>query len=85
MFDYEYLFCTSLTRELREHIKGKIFCKIVGDSLHISIKTDEIGEWSCTYTTNFSENLVYGRITIDGVTNIVVREYKRFIMSRFLK
>lgn len=85
MVDYEYLFATNLHQKLKEIVKGKVFCAIKDDHLYVSIETKEIGKYEYTMNNSFSDNLINGRISTDNVVEVVVREYRSYVIRQFLK
>lgn len=85
MIDYEYLFVTNLHQKLKEAIKGKVFCAIKDDHLYISIETKEIGKYEYMLDSSFADDLIHGQISTDNVTEVVVRDYRSYIIRRFLK
>ena len=85
MVDYEYLFATNLHQKLKEIIKGKVFCAIKDDHLYVSIETKEIGKYEYTLNSSFADDLIHGRISTDNVIEVVVREYRSYVIQHFLK
>lgn len=85
MVDYEYLFATNLHQKLKEIVKGKVFCVIKNDNLYVSIETKEIGKYEYTMNNSFADDLINGRISTDNVVEVVVREYRSYVIQHFLK
>ena len=85
MVDYEYLFATNLHQKLKEIVKGKVFCAIKDDHLYVSIETKEIGKYEYTLNSSFADDLIHGRISTDNVIEVVVREYRSYVIQHFLK
>lgn len=85
MVDYEYLFATNLHQKLKEIVKGKVFCAIKDDHLYVSIETKEIGKYEYTLNSSFANDLIHGRISTDNVVEVVVREYRSYVIQHFLK
>ena len=85
MVDYEYLFATNLHQKLKEIVKGKVFCAIKNDHLYVSIETKEIGKYEYTMNNSFSDDLIHGQISTDNVVEVVVREYRSYVIQHFLK
>lgn len=85
MVDYEYLFATNLHQKLKEAIKGKVFCAIKDDRLYVSIETKEIGKYEYTLNSSFADDLIHGQISTDNVSEVVVREYRNYVIRQFLK
>ena len=85
MVDYEYLFATNLHQKLKEIVKGKVFCTIKDDHLYVSIETKEIGKYEYTLNSSFADELIHGQISTDNVVEVVVREYRSYVIQHFLK
>lgn len=85
MVDYEYLFATNLHQKLKEIVKGKVFCAIKDDHLYVSIETKEIGKYEYMLNSSFADDLIHGRISTDNVIEVVVREYRSYVIQHFLK
>lgn len=85
MVNYEYLFTTTLHQKLKEIIKGKVFCAIKEDHLYVSIETKEIGKYEYTINSSFADDLIRGQISTDNVAEVVVREYRSYVIRQFLK
>ena len=85
MVDYEYLFATNLHQKLKEIVKGKVFCAIKNDHLYVSIETKEIGKYEYTLNSSFADDLIHGQISTDNVVEVVVREYRSYVIQHFLK
>ena len=85
MVDYEYLFATNLHQKLKEIIKGKVFCAIKDDHLYVSIETKEIGKYEYMLNSSFADDLIHGQILTDNVVEVVVREYRNYVIQHFLK
>lgn len=85
MVDYEYLFATNLHQKLKETIKDKVFCAIKDDHLYVSIETKEIGKYEYTINNSFADDLIHGQISTDNVAEVVVREYRSYVIRQFLK
>ena len=85
MVDYEYLFATNLHQKLKEIVKGKVFCAIKDDHLYVSIETKEIGKYEYTLNSSFADDLIHGKISTDNVVEVVVREYRSYVIQHFLK
>ena len=85
MVDYEYLFATNLHQKLKEIVKGKVFCVIKDDHLYVSIETKEIGKYEYTINNSFADDLIHGQISTDNVAEVVVRDYRNYVIRQFLK
>lgn len=85
MVDYEYLFTTNLHQKLKKTIKGKVFCAIKDDHLYVSIETKEIGKYEYTINSNFADDLIHSQISTDNVAEVVVRDYRSYVIRQFLK
>ena len=85
MVDYEYLFATNLHQKLKEIVKGKVCCAIKDDHLYVSIETKEIGKYEYTMNNSFADDLIHGQISTDNVSEVVVREYRSYVIQHFLK
>ena len=85
MVDYEYLFSTNLHQKLKEIVKGKVFCAIKDDHLYVSIETKEIGKYEYMLNSSFADDLIHGQILTDNVVDVVVREYRSYVIQHFLK
>ena len=85
MVDYEYLFATNLHQKLKEIVKGKVFCAIKDDHLYVSIETKEIGKYEYMLNSSFADDLIHGQISTDNVVEVVVREYRNYVIQHFLK
>ena len=85
MVDYEYLFATNLHQKLKEAIKGKVFCAIKHDHVYVSVETKEIGKYEYTLNSSFADDLIHGQISTDNVAEVVVRDYRSYVIRQFLK
>lgn len=80
--EYEYLFTKTLHEKLKERIKGKVFCKVIDDTLVIDIETREGINYGLLIS-NFVERIQIGEMTHDGVIEKVIKEYKKKVLSTF--
>lgn len=81
--EYEYLFSKSVYEELKSIVKGHVFCKVVNDTLLVSISTREGIEFRYTIE-NFSYKLLMGMLNPVSVCLQVQKKYKDFIVHRFM-
>lgn len=82
MMDYEYLFSNSLYEALKSKVKGRVFCEVKDDSLHIQIQTREIGIFERNID-DFSHKLITGTLSTEKVAADIVTGYYIFIKRRF--
>lgn len=83
MLDYGYLFETSLHGKLKEKIDGKIFVRVTReDALFVRIESYG-GLTYKYYLENFSDRILNG-LSTDYVTYEIVKDFKAFILSRYL-
>lgn len=80
--EYEYLFTKTLHEKLKERIKGKVFCKVIDDTLVIDIETREGINYGLLIS-NFAERIQIGEMTHDSVIEKVIKEYKKKVLSTF--
>ena len=80
--DLRWLFSTVLHAKLKQRIKGKIFCKVYGDTLRITI--DSIGGVKYeTVIDDFADKVLNG-YTADYAAHEVVNGFKKHLMDTFL-
>lgn len=83
MADYEYIFSTLLHKKLKEKIVGHIYVAVRNDILITEI--DTIGGIKIDISINdFANKLVNGYST-DYVAYEIAKEYKKKILSKYLK
>ena len=72
------VFRQKLHKKLKERIKGKIFCKVIEDTLYVRIYMDNL--YFETSFDNFTLRVFYG-LSTDYVLNEVIQKYEKFLMS----
>ncbi len=83
MADYEYIFSTLLHKKLKEKIVGHIYVAVRNDILTTEI--DTIGGIKIDISINdFANKLVNGYST-DYAAYEIAKEYKKKILSKYLK
>lgn len=83
MADYEYIFSTLLYKKLKEKIVGRIYVAVRNDILITEI--DTIGGIKIDISINdFANKLVNGYST-DYAAYEIAKEYKKKILSKYLK
>ena len=76
------VFRQKLHEKLKERIKGKIFCKVIEDTLYVRIYMDDL--YFETSFDNFTLRVFYG-LSTDYVLCEVLRKYEKFLMNRVRK
>ena len=76
------VFRQKLHKKLKERIKGKIFCKVIEDTLYVRIYMDDL--YFETSFGNFTLRVFYG-LSTDYVLYEVIRKYEKFLMNRVRK
>ena len=81
--DYEYLFSRRLHEELKNMIKGMVYCKVINDTLVVVISTREgvQFEW---LLENFAHKLILGLINPEMVAHVVARKYRMHVLDTFM-
>ena len=85
MLNYEYLFIMALRDKLKERIKGRVYCEIKDDHLHVEITTKEIGKFEYAMVSNFSEDFINGNISVRTATTDITSDYRNWIYNHFIK
>lgn len=80
--EYEYLFSKSLHEKLKEKIKGKIFCKVIDNTLVVNIETRE-GISHGMFIDDFAERLRSGLLHHEWIADMLVKEYRAKVLERF--
>jgi hypothetical protein len=84
MTDYGYLFATSLHTKLKEKITGKIFVIATKEEDALFVKIESYGDITYKYyLDNFSDRILNG-LSSDYVAYEVVKDFKGFILSKYL-
>lgn len=79
--DIRWLFSTVVHAKLKQRIKGKIFCRVYGDTLKITIES--IGGVSYTMEIDdFAEKVING-YTADYAAHEVVNGFKKHLQETF--
>lgn len=82
--EYELLFAKSVYGELKDKVKGMVFCKVINDVLVVKIKTKEEGLNYEYYLRDFARKLMLG-LSYQDVAYEVSKEYKHYVLTRFFK
>ena len=77
------IFIPHLKRQLTQKIKGKVEIKVIRDTVFIKITTSEKLEWIISID-NISTELQHG-YTSSQCSYDVVKRYKEFIISRYIR
>ena len=84
MTDYGYLFTTSLHTKLKEKITGKIFVIVTKEEDALFVRIESYGDITYKYyLDNFSDRILNG-LSSDYVAYEVVKDFKGFILSKYL-
>lgn len=76
----EMMFCGNVWSELKDKVQGHVFCKIVDDTLQISISK---GNFKWRYDIeDISSKIVKGEMTSHNVVTIIFTEYRKSIIKR---
>ena len=79
--ELKYLFSVALHEKLKRKIKGKIFCKVYGEKLIITI--EKIGGITYTMTIHDFSDKVLNGYTTDYALYEILKEYHSFISKTF--
>ena len=80
--ELDVIFSRELHKKLKERIKGKVFCKVIEDTLYVSIYMDDL--YFETSFDNFATRVCYG-LSTDYVLYEVIQKYEKFLMNRVRK
>ena len=80
--ELDVIFSSELHKKLKERIKGKIFCKVIEDTLYVRIYMDDL--YFETSFDNFTLRVFYG-LSTDYVLHEVIQKYERFLINRVRK
>lgn len=83
MQDYEFLFSKNLHEKLKEKIIGKVWVKCYHDELHVKIIPGRGLEFE--FTMDDFQNRILNGLSSDYIVYDVLREYKSYIFSEFLR
>ena len=84
MTDYEYQIAINLRDKLKEIVKGRVFCEVNDDCLHVEITTKELDTYKYDLK-NFSNIFVTGYLSIREISQGIIADYKRFVLRSFFK
>ncbi len=80
--ELDYIFSIELHKKLKEKIRGRIFCKVENDALHIRIDMDDL--WFETEYDNLAKRVCFG-LTSDYIAYEVCQKYEKFLINRTKK
>lgn len=86
--DYKFLFTSTLHSELKNRVKGHVYCRVGKDDvLKIVIQMDEENypyDFFDMYVLNFSIKILHG-LTVSEMVHIVMKNYRRHINDKYFK
>lgn len=80
--DYKFIFTSKLHADLKEKVHGGVFCRVIDDRLTVGIDNDDL-HFGIRFE-NFSEKIANGW-TVTHAAYEVMKEYKKFINSKYFK
>ena len=83
MQEIEKITCIKLYKKLKDKVRGKIFTSIRNDILTVYI--NEGRDIRYTYTiNNISKGILIDGLTAGDIAHKVLKDYKNFIMNKYL-
>lgn len=80
--ELDYIFSVELHKKLKEKIRGRVFCKVENDVLHIRIDMDDL--WFETEYDDLAKRVCFG-LTTDYIAYEVCQKYEKFLINRTKK
>lgn len=86
--NYRYLFTKALHSELKDRVKGRVYCKVDRfDILKVSIQMDEENypyEFFDMHIEDFTIKVLHG-FSVQEAVYIVMKNYRRYINDKYFK
>lgn len=77
MSEVETLFATGVWTNLKKYLKGRIFCKVIDNTLQVSVKCYDLVFRKDI--ENVAEQIVMGQLTSEGCALDIVKEYRSYV------
>lgn len=77
MNEIETLFATNVWNNLKKSLKGRIFCKVINNTLQVSVKCYDV-----VFRKDFSniaEKIITGELTGESCAQSIVSDYRAYI------
>lgn len=82
MNEHEEIFTKAVWTKLKGLVRGHVFCKIVDDTLQVSIKCCD-NVWR-TNVENMSERIISGKITGESCAFDIFKSYKKEMKKKLM-